>query len=307
MKTKSSKKQSKLRAFFTPSMIITASILFLILFCSVLAPVIVPFDPEAANFTDSLMKPLQNGHLLGTDRLGRDLFSRLLSGARISIFNAFLIVGFEVMVGVPIGLCCGYFGGKLDAIVMRLWDVICSLPTLLLAFVLVAAFGKGNYSGVVAMGIVYTPLTAKLARSLILTEKSAVYVEAARSLGYSHARIIFRHILPNCVTTMIAQLTLDIGSAIVSMASLSFLGLGVQAPQADWGSLLQDGMSMLYQNPILLVAPALAIMITSVSINLFSDGIQAFLDPGQRKLPSFKKQRRSLLIPAKYAEKKVVV
>ena len=163
---------------------------------------------------------------------------------------------------------------------MRFWDIVCSLPSLLLAFVLVAAFGNGTYSGVIAMGIVYTPLTAKLARSLIITEKSQVYVEAAKSLGYSDARIIFKHILPNCITT------------IVSMASLSFLGLGVQAPKSDWGTLLKDGMSMLYQQPMLLIAPAAAIMITSISINIFSDGIQAYIDPSQRKLPSFKKLRK---------------
>ena len=129
-----------------------------------------------------------------------------------------------------------------------------------------------------------------------------MYVEAAKSLGYSNSRIIFRHILPNCITTMVAQLTLDIGSAVTSMASLSFLELGVQPPKADWGSLLQDGMSMLYQNPVLLMAPALAIMITSISINIFSDGIQAYLDPSQRKLPSFKKHKRSLIIPTKPLE-----
>jgi len=204
----------------------------------------------------------------------------------------FLIVGFEMAVGIPIGLICGYYGGHIDGIIMRIWDVVCSLPSLLLAFVLVAAFGKGTYSGVIAMGIVYTPLTAKLARSLIITEKSQVYVEAAKSLGYSDFRIIFVHILPNCITTMVAQLTLDIGTAIVAMASLSYLGLGVQPPKSDWGSLLKDGMTMIYQQPMLLVAPAAAIMITSISINIFSDGIQSYLDPGQRKLPSFKEYRK---------------
>ncbi len=290
------RKEKRQGVFFSLSVIITSIILFLLLFVSVFANQIAPFDPEEQILADSLLKPLQNGHLLGTDRLGRDLFSRLICGARTSIFNAFLIVGFEMAVGIPLGLACGYYGGRLDNAVMRVWDVVCSLPTLLLAFVLVAAFGKGTYSGVIAMGIVYTPLTAKLARSLILTEKTQVYVEAARSLGYSNLRIIFIHILPNCITTMIAQLTLDIGTAITSMASLSFLGLGVQPPKSDWGALLKDGMSMLYMNPILLIAPALSIMITSISINIFSDGIQAFMDPGQRTLPTFTKYRRKHLV-----------
>lgn len=215
-----------------------------------------------------------------------------------SIINAILIVVFEVVVGVPIGMICGYYGGKLDNIVMRVWDIVCSVPSLLLAFVLVAAFGKGTYSGVIAIGIVYTPLTAKLSRSLIMTEKSAVYVEACKSLGYSDARIMFVHILPNIVTTMVAQFTLDIGSAITAMATLSYLGIGVQAPGADWGTLLKDGMSMLYLNPVLLVAPTIAIMITAIAINIFSDGIQSYIDPGQRKMPTFKQYRKKLLKPA---------
>lgn len=286
------KSVSKLKSFFTVPVIITSIILAIVLFISIFAEWITPYDPEEANLADSLCKAMEKGHILGTDKLGRDLLSRIIAGARSSIVNAFLIVGFEMIVGIPIGLICGYYGGRLDSFIMRIWDIVCSLPSLLLAFVLVAAFGKGTYSGVIAMGIVYTPLTAKLARSLIITEKSQVYVEAAKSLGYSDARIIFIHILPNCITTMVAQLTLDIGTAIVSMASLSYLGLGVQPPKSDWGSLLKDGMTMLYQQPMLLIAPAAAIMITSISINIFSDGIQAYIDPSQRRLPSFKEYRR---------------
>lgn len=285
------KSVSKLRSFFTVPVIITSIILAIVLFTSIFAEWITPFDPEEANLSDSLCKAMENGHILGTDKLGRDLLSRIIAGSRSSIVNAFLIVGFEMIVGIPIGLICGYYGGRLDGIVMRIWDIVCSLPSLLLAFVLVAAFGKGTYSGVIAMGIIYTPLTAKLARALIITEKSQVYVEAAKSLGYSDSRIIFIHILPNCITTMVAQLTLDIGTAIVSMASLSYLGLGVQPPKSDWGSLLKDGMTMLYQQPMLLIAPAAVIMITSISINIFSDGIQAYIDPSQRRLPSFKEYR----------------
>lgn len=282
--------RGKKKGFFTLPMVITSIILVLILIMSVFSEELAPFDPEEANLAESLCRPFEKGHILGTDKLGRDLLSRIIVGSRSSIFNALLIVAFEMTVGIPIGLLCGYYRGIVDSIVMKIWDIICSLPSLLLAFVLVAAFGKGSYSGVIAMGIVYTPLTAKLARSLIITEKSQVYVEAAKSLGYSDMRIIFHHILPNCITTMTAQLTLDIGTAIVSMASLSYLGLGVQPPKSDWGSLLNDGMSMLYTQPIMLAAPAAAIMITAISINIFSDGIQAYMDPGQRKLASFKKQ-----------------
>lgn len=284
--------------FFTIPVIISGIVLLLILFGAVFAKFIAPYDPEANDYSAALARAFTQGHLLGTDKLGRDLWSRLLCGAQTSIINAILIVVFEVVVGVPIGMICGYYGGKLDNIVMRVWDVVCSVPSLLLAFVLVAAFGKGTYSGVIAIGIVYTPLTAKLSRSLIMTEKSAVYVEACKSLGYSDARIMFVHILPNIVTTMVAQFTLDIGSAITAMATLSYLGIGVQAPRADWGTLLKDGMSMLYLNPVLLVAPTIAIMITAIAINIFSDGIQSYIDPGQRKMPTFKQYRKKLLKPA---------
>lgn len=292
MKTK---RKSDNGTFFTVPVIVSGTILLIILLSALLAEVIAPYDPEATDYSASLLGAFSPGHILGTDRIGRDLFSRLLCGAQTSIMNAICIVAFEVAVGVPIGMICGYYGGKLDEIVMRIWDIVCAIPSLLLAFVLVAAFGKGTWSGVVAMGIVYTPLTAKLARSLIMTEKTAVYVESARALGYSNARIMFVHILPNIVTTMIAQFTLDIGSAITAMATLSYLGLGVQAPEADWGTLLSDGMSMLYLNPVLLIAPALAVMITAISINIFSDGIQAYIDPGQRKMPTFKQYRKKLL------------
>lgn len=284
--------------FFTIPVIISGIVLLLILFGAVFAKFIAPYNPEANDYSAALARVFTQGHLLGTDKLGRDLWSRLLCGAQTSIINAILIVVFEVVVGVPIGMICGYYGGKLDNVVMRVWDIVCSVPSLLLAFVLVAAFGKGTYSGVIAIGIVYTPLTAKLSRSLIMTEKSAVYVEACKSLGYSDARIMFVHILPNIVTTMVAQFTLDIGSAITAMATLSYLGIGVQAPGADWGTLLKDGMSMLYLNPVLLVAPTIAIMITAIAINIFSDGIQSYIDPGQRKMPTFKQYRKKLLKPA---------
>ena len=289
------KKNLQLGSFFTGPVIISSLILLIVFICALFSGAVAPYDPEAVDLTASLIKPFTAGHILGTDQLGRDLFSRLVCGANTSITNALLIVVFEIIVGVPIGLIGGYYANVFDTVTMRIWDIVCSLPTMLLAFVLIAAFGRGAYSGVMAMGIVYTPLTAKLARSLILTEKSKVYVEAAKSLGYSDARIIFRHILPNCISTMVAQFTLDIGSAIGAMAGLSYLGLGVQPPQSDWGTLLKDGMTMIYRNPVLLIAPALVIMITAISINIFSDGIQSYIDPGQRKLMPFNKFRKKLL------------
>lgn len=292
---KKSAKLEKLKSFFTVPMIITSTILFIIVFVAIFADYITPYDPTAISASEALKGLFEDGHILGTDNLGRDLLSRLMTGTKLSILSAFLVVLVEASIGVPLGLLCGYFGGKLDNLVMRFWDIVCALPTLLLAFVLVAVFGKSVFSGVLALGIVFTPLTAKLSRSLIMTEKSQVYVEAAKSLGYSDARIIFVHILPNCMNTIVSQLTLDVGSAIVSLASLSFLGLSVQAPLTDWGLMLSDGMDMLYKHPIMLVIPAVTIMITSISINIFSDGLQAYLDPSQRRMPTFKEYRKRRL------------
>lgn len=284
----------KAGTIFTPVFVVTGIILLIVLITSLMAEYIAPYDPLQTDSGAIYAKVFTGNHFLGTDGLGRDLFSRLICSARISIFNAILIVVFEVVIGVPIGLLCGYYGGFLDSAITRFFDLLASLPPLLLSFLLIAVLGKGMYTGVIAIGISFIPLTAKMARAMIITEKKALYVEACHSMGMSEGRIIFIHILPNVITTMVSQFTLDIGTAITSMATLSFLGLGVQAPNADWGTLLKDGMENIYNSPSLLIVPAIAILIVTVCINLFSDQIQSYLDPSTRKLPSFKKYMKML-------------
>jgi peptide/nickel transport system permease protein len=203
-----------------------------------------------------------------------------------------MVVLISVVVGIPLGLICGYYGGWLDTVIMRLWDCILAFPALLLAFILVAALGQGSQNAVIAIGIVYIPMISKLSRACAMTEKTKPYVEAAKTFGYSGARIIFGHILPNCVATLLAELTLDVGYAIMALASLSFLGLGVQLPKSDWGTMLQEGMTLLLKNPVLALAPGIAIILSVVSLNVLSDGIQMYLDPEQRKLPDFRKLRK---------------
>lgn len=288
-------KKANIGKLFTPKTVISGIILTIVIVAAIFANQIAPYDPTEVDSASSFLRPFAPGHILGTDKLGRDLFSRLVIGAKSSMLNAVLIVALEVVVGVPIGLICGYFGGVIDTIVMRIWDIVCAVPSLLLCFILIAIFGRGDLTGVLAIGIAFIPLTAKMARSLIITEKRAVYVEACRAMGYSHMRIIFIHILPNVVTTMIAQFTMDIGAAIVSMATLSYLELGVQPPNADWGTLLKDGMQNFYNNTILLLAPAIIIMLVTVAVNIFSDGIQEYIDPSQRKLPTFKEYEKHLV------------
>jgi peptide/nickel transport system permease protein len=233
---------------------------------------------------------------LGTDNLGRDQFTRLLYGGRTTLINAFLAVLISVVVGIPLGLMCGYYGGKIDNAVMRVWDFILSFPTLLMAFIFVAAFGRGSWNAVIAIGVVYIPMISKLSRSMTITERTKPYVEACVTFDYSDARIIFLHILPNCLATLLAELTLDIGMAIIALASLSFLGLGVQMPQSDWGAMLQEGMAIILKAPYLALGPTIVIVLTTVSLNVVSDGIQMYLDPEQRKLLTFKKFRAKMKV-----------
>lgn len=267
-------------------------ILLTVLAVSLFSDSIAPYDPIQTDTGAIYAKAFSPGHIFGTDGLVRDLFSRLICSAKTSIINAVMVVIIEVAVGVPLGLICGCYRGWPDSMITRIWDIVSALPPLLLSFLLIAVLGKGMYTGIIAIGISYIPMTSKMARSLIMTEKRAVYVEACRSMGMSDIRIIFIHILPNVITTMISQFTLDIGSAITSMATLSFLGLGVQAPDADWGILLKDGMGNIYNNASLLVIPAVCIITVTVSINLFSDEIQNYIDPSLRKLPSFTKYEK---------------
>ena len=243
---------------------------------------------RSIDIANTLAKP-SGEHLLGTDKTGRDLFSRLVIGSRVTILSAFGVIGISAIIGVPFGMIAGYYGGFIDKVLMRISDVLLSFPSLLLAFIFVAAFGRGVGNAVLALGIVYIPMLAKLTRSLVLVEKNKVYVEAAHSIGYSNFTIMLKHILPNCIATIIVQLTHDIGYAILDLAGMSFLGLGVQPPTADWGAMLEDGRIVITSAPLVALAPGIMIIITVVALNIFGDGVRAFLDPAQRKLPSDRK------------------
>jgi peptide/nickel transport system permease protein len=274
-------------------MLISGCFLLLIALGCVFAPLIAPYGVNEQNLAHSLAGPSAE-HFLGADRLGRDLFTRILFGGRITLASALGVVGLSALLGIPLGLFSGYFGGFLDSVVGRICDVVLSFPSLLLAFVFVSGFGRGLGSAITALGIVYVPMLMRLVRSLTLVEKNKTYVEAALSIGFSPARILFRHILPNCLSTIMVQLTLDIGYAILSLAALSFLGLGVQPPTADWGAMLDEGRNFLLQNPLLALAPGAVIVLTVLSLNIFCDGIQQYLDPTERALPSFERYERRL-------------
>jgi peptide/nickel transport system permease protein len=272
--------------FFTLPVLIAGGLFLLIVLASVFAPVIAPYGMAEQNLADSLAGPSPR-HILGADRMGRDLYTRLLYGGRVTLTSALGVVLLSALIGLPLGLISGYVGGWFDGITGRICDIVLSFPSLLLAFLFVAALGRGLGSAVAALGIVYVPMITRLVRSLTLVEKNATYVEAARSIGFSPPYILFRHILPNCVPTVMVQLALDMAYAILDLAALSFIGLGVMPPTADWGAMLDEGRNFLLQNPLLALAPGTVIVVTVVALNIFCDGIQQYLDPRGRRLPSF--------------------
>jgi peptide/nickel transport system permease protein len=283
-------------SFLSLPFLISGILLFLIIFCCVLAPFLAPYGESEQELSASLAPP-SSEHILGADKMGRDLFSRLLYGGRVTLVSALGVVFLSVIIGAPLGLFSGFYGGKFDSVVCRCCDVLLSFPSLLLAFLFVTALGRGIPSAVTALGIVYVPMITRLIRSLTIVEKNKTYVEAAESIGFSRPYILFRHILPNCVNTLLVQLTLDLAYAILDLAALSFIGLGVSPPTADWGAMLQEGRNFLLQSPLLALAPGAAIVATVISLNIFSDCITQYLDPQARVLPSFEKieKRRQLI------------
>ncbi|MEX2104917.1 MAG: ABC transporter permease [Bacilli bacterium] len=271
-------------AFFKNYLAVGAGVIILIIILlAVLAPVVTPYAPNDQDLSLSL-QPASGEHLFGTDKQGRDIFSRVIYGARTTLLGAVFVVGIATLLGVPLGLIAGYYGGRIDNIITRTFDVILAFPALLLAFIIVAVFGRGLENAVIALGIVYIPMIARLVRSVTLVEKEQSYVEAARNLGFSNFRIIFIHILPNCISPIVVQATIDLAYAILDLAAMSFLGLGVQPPTADWGAMLEEGRQYLLISPNTALTSGFAIMITVIAFNLFGDGLQQHFDPKQRKV-----------------------
>ena len=276
---------------FTFPVVISLIVLIAIVFCCLFAPLISPYSPTEQDLASALQGP-SSAHLLGTDKVGRDILTRIFYGGRTTLLSALGVVAFSMLFGIPLGLISGYYGGKADMLIGRVCDVLLSFPSLLLAFIFVAGFGRGLANAIIALGIVYIPMLTRLVRSLTLVEKNKTYVEALQSVGMSDFRILFRHILVNSFSTIMVQLTLDIGYAILDLAALSFLGLGVQPPTADWGAMLDEGKNFLLLSPSLALSPGIAIVITVVIVNIFSDGLHQYLEPVQRKMPSFEKMER---------------
>lgn len=245
------------------------------------AGVIAPADP-AQIFPGEAMHFPSTQHLMGTDQIGRDVFSRIVYGARISIMIGFCSIILAMLAGVPLGIASGYYGGAIDFLVMRVMDLIMAFPIFLLAIIAVVAIRDlipPTFTVVIALGIVRVPIYARIVRGSVLSVKENEYVEAVRALALKDRRILFKHLLPNCMAPLIVTGTLSIGTAILVEASLSFLGLGTQPPTPSWGYDLKASVPLIQINPWLSIFPGVAILLTVLGFNLFGDGLRDALDP----------------------------
>lgn len=270
--------------FFRNRLALCSGLLLLLLLVMVVAaPLLATHDPYVQDLTHSLQAP-GGEHWLGADKQGRDTWSRIVYGARPTLLGALFVVLISELIGVPLGLAAGYYGGWVDSVIMRILDMLLAFPALLLAILIVATFGRGLTNAVIALGLVYIPAIARVVRSVTLVQRNLTYVEAARSSGVSDRRILFRHLLPNVLSPIIVQSSIDLAYAILDIAALSFLGLGIQPPEPDWGSMLAEGRSFLLLSPYVSLSAGVAIMIAVIAFNLFGDGLRAQLDPKQRKI-----------------------
>lgn len=259
------------------------SITLVVVLTAILAPTLAPYDPLELNIAERL-KPPSAKHIMGTDHLGRDIFSRVVYGARISLQVGIVAVALGTLVGLIVGATAGYLGGRVDAILMSIMDAIYAFPAILLALALVAAFGASLVTVMTAIAIVRIPIFARTVRASVLAEREKEYVEAARCIGQNSLWILLRHILPNTLAPLIVVTTTYFATAIVVEASLSFLGLGVPPPAASWGVMLNDGRKYMEAYPHVVIFPGAAISLTVLGFNLLGDGLRDVLDPRLKNL-----------------------
>jgi peptide/nickel transport system permease protein len=257
------------------------AVITLFVLIAVFAPLIAPYDPIQQSWT-AIRKPPSLQHWFGTDESGRDLFSRVIFGARASLIAGVVSISIAVGLGVPIGLLAGYGGRWFDAVIGRITDAMLAIPFLILAIALAAFLGPSLQNAMIAIGVTATPIFVRLTRGQVMAVKVEDYVEAARAVGNPARRIAFKHILPNILPALIVQATIAIAAAIIAEASLSFLGLGQQPPAPSWGSMLNTAQRFLTNAPWMAVWPGLAIFLTVLSFNILGDGLRDALDPKER-------------------------
>jgi peptide/nickel transport system permease protein len=253
----------------------------LLVISALLAPVLAPYDPLEISILDRLQPPSAE-HLLGTDQIGRDILSRILYGGRLSLVLGFVSVGIGGVIGTVVGLIAGYYEGAIDQLIMRFVDMLMAMPRTLLALVISFALGPSLFNLMVAVGVGQAPTYIRLVRGSVLSAKRELYVDAARSMGCSNARIMFRHILPNVIGPAVVVSTLALGWAVLSAATLSFLGMGVQPPTPEWGNMVSEGRQRMSVAWWVAFFPGLFIMISVLSLNLLGDGLRDALDPKLR-------------------------
>jgi peptide/nickel transport system permease protein len=262
----------------SPLTVVGLALIAILALIALLAPLIAPANP-LKQVLSTRLKPPSAAHWLGTDQLGRDVLSRMIYGARISLLIGVVVVGLAASVGTLVGLVAGYAGGWLDESLMRLTDVFFAFPALILAMAISGALGPSLTNAMIAIAVVSWPVYARLVRAQVLSLREREFVEASRSLGASANRIVLQHILPNTLAPLMVQASFDMGGAILSAAGLSFIGFGAQPPTAEWGVMISDGRNYIVTQPWLSLFPGLAILFTVAAFNLIGDGLRDALDP----------------------------
>ena len=258
------------------------AILAVLVLCAIFADFIAPYPYDKQDYLAVLQGPSWN-HWMGTDEYGRDIFSRVIYGSRISLYVGFISLSGGALMGCIVGSIAGYFGGRVDDIIMRVMDVLNGIPRIVLAIAIAGTIGSGITSALIAVAVSSVPNFARVVRAATMTVRDQEFVEASQSLGASHAHIIVQHIFPNILAQIIVQATLGIGTAILLCASLSFLGLGVQPLTPEWGIMLSNARNFMRDYPYMVIAPGIAIMLTVLALNLFGDGLRDALDPKLKK------------------------
>lgn len=257
-------------------------VIALLIICALFADFIAPYN-YATQDLDHMFETPSRQFLLGTDEFGRDILSRLIYGARVSLQVGFIAVSIALVAGGTLGAAAGFYGGRVDNSIMRVMDVLLSVPQTLMAIAIAAALGPGLMNLMIAVGISATPRYARIVRSSVLTIRGMEFIEAAQAVGSSDFRIIMKHIIPNSMAPIIVQSTLGVASAILNAAGLSFIGLGIQPPNPEWGAMLSGGRQYIRDYPHLTLYPGLTIMITILALNFLGDGLRDALDPKQRR------------------------
>ena len=258
------------------------AIVSVLLVSSLFAPWVAPYDPLELNMKNTFQSPSPE-HWMGTDDLGRDLFTRVLYGTRLSIIIAVLVLGVSVPIGITVGSLAGYASGRTDNVIMRITDMFLAFPGLVLALAIAAALGPGLKNAMIAIALVWWPWYARLMRGQVLGVKASLYVDAARSIGATRTRIMTRHILPNSIAPILVLATLDVGLIILLAAGLSFIGLGARPPTPELGTMIAEGRIYMLEHPWIPTFPGLAIFVIALGMNLIGDGIRDILDPTLRK------------------------